>query len=72
MNEYVTSMLSQSRIDASIRAAFTRGEQKGIAQGRIEGMNKAKEEIVRKMQEGWLDWANPFWCLIRFWPTLFC
>ena len=47
MNEYITSMLSQSRIDASIRAAFDRGEQKGIAQGR--------EEIARKMQAAGAD-----------------
>ena len=47
MNEYITSMLSQSRIDASIRAAFDRGEQKGIA----EGLNKAKEQFTKHLQE---------------------
>ena len=55
MNEYITSMLSQSRIDASIRAAFNRGEQKGIAQGRAqgreEGLNKAKEQFAKHLQE---------------------
>ncbi|MCR4565802.1 MAG: hypothetical protein K5651_06920 [Bacteroidales bacterium] len=43
MNEYITSMLSQSRIDASIHAAFDRGEQKG------------REEIARKMQAAGAD-----------------
>ena len=44
-------MLSQSRIDASIRAAFNRGEQKGISKG-----SKAKsEEIARKMQAAGAD-----------------
>ena len=43
MNEYITSMLSQSRIDASIRAAFDRGEQKGL--------NKAKELFTKHLQE---------------------
>ena len=39
MNEYITSMLSQSRINASLRAAFSRGEAKG------------REEIARNMKE---------------------
>ena len=38
-------MLSQSRIDASIRAAFDRGEAKG------------QEEIARKMQAAGADSA---------------
>lgn len=54
-------MLSQSRIDASIRVAFDRGEQKGIAKGlaegeakgreddQEEGINARSEEIARKM-----------------------
>ena len=48
-------MLSQSRIDASIRAAFNRGEAKGVAQGRAqgreEGLNKAKEQFTKHLQE---------------------
>ena len=51
MSEYITSMLSQSRIDASIRAAFDRGEAKGVAQGRAEGLNKAKEQFTKHLQE---------------------
>ena len=51
MNEYITSMLSQSRIDASIRAAFNRGEEKGRIQGREEGLNNAKEKFAKHLQE---------------------
>ncbi|MBQ9597083.1 MAG: hypothetical protein IJR34_02385 [Bacteroidales bacterium] len=51
MSEYITSMLSQSRIDASIRAAFDRGEAKGVAQGRAEVLNKAKEQFTKHLQE---------------------
>ena len=43
MNEYITSMLSQSRINASHRAAFNNGEKKGMAE--------MSEEIARKLQE---------------------
>ena len=42
MNEYITSMLSQSRIEAIKRAAFNNGEKKGMAE--------MSEEIARKMQ----------------------
>ena len=42
-NEYITSMLSQSRINASLRAAYNDGEKKG--------MNSAKEMIAKRLQE---------------------
>ena len=51
MNEYITSMLSQSRINASLRAAFNHGEKQGMAQGMAQGRNDRSEEIARKMQE---------------------
>ena len=44
-------MLSQSRINASLRAAFNHGEKQGMAQGMAQGRNDRSEEIARKMQE---------------------
>ena len=41
-NEYITSMLSQSRINATERAAFNRGEK--------QGMNTAKEVFAKRLQ----------------------
>jgi len=50
-NEYITSMLSQSRIEAIKRAAFNHGEKQGMAQGMAQGMNTAKEVFAKRLQE---------------------